>query len=248
MFDTFNRLFRSAANDRNCIDTLETDIHSHLIPGIDDGSKSMEESLQIIQALHALGYTKLITTPHTMMHRYANEKETILRGLDTLRDAVANANIPVTIDAASEYYLDEHFLRFIKKKSLLTFGTGAVLFEMSYILAPVELPMIVSMLQDSGYTPVLAHPERYLYFHDRPEQYESLKQQGVKFQVNINSLGGYYSKPVQIAAKMLMERGWIDYLGSDVHHMKHTTSLGDTLEQGIVAEVCRKNTLLNEWL
>lgn len=245
MFDTLKRLFHSAPAQ---IINLETDLHSHLIPGIDDGSKNMEESLKLIRDLHTLGYTKMITTPHTMMHRYPNTRGTILRGLDDLREAVRAANIPVIIEAASEYYLDEHFLRFIREKTLLTFGQNEVLFEMSYTLAPVELNSIIGRLRDSGYTPVLAHPERYLYFHESLEHYEALKQQGVKFQLNINSLGGFYSKKVQSAAKELVENGWIDYLGSDTHHERHTQALSMILQQGVVSKVMESNTVMNAWL
>ena len=188
--------------------TLQTDLHSHLIPGIDDGAKNMDESLQLVRSLYALGYRRLITTPHTMMHRFPNSRDTILRGLENLRNAVDAAGIPVTIEAASEYYLDENFLSMVRQKSLLTFGGNEVLFEMSYVIPPIELDKILFELQSHGYTPVLAHPERYLYLHKDEEGYARLKEKGVRFQVNINSLGGYYSKPVQNAAKTLVGKGW----------------------------------------
>ena len=227
---------------------LKTDLHSHLIPGIDDGAKNLEESLQLVRALHALGYRRLITTPHTMMHRFPNSTDTIRRGLDTLREAIHTAAIPVTIDAASEYYLDEHFLAMIQQKTLLTFGESEVLFEMSYVIPPVELDTVLFELQSHGYTPVLAHPERYLYLHEHIEEYARLKARGVRFQVNINSLGGYYSKPVRKAAKTLMEHGWIDYLGSDTHHQRHADTLAQVLRSGIVAKVKAKNSLRNDLL
>lgn len=245
MINKVKRLFR---NRQEKISHLHTDLHSHLLPGIDDGSKSIDESIELISAMHQLGYTRFITTPHTMMHRYPNTQESIFRSLDTLRNALETAHIPVTVEAASEYYLDEHFIRFIKEKNLLTFGNNLVLFEMSYVMPPVELDMIVSTLQDNGYTPVLAHPERYLYFHANPESYAALKQIGVLFQVNINSLGGYYSKSVQNAAKTLMKHGWIDYLGSDVHHFKHIDALSTTLKGGIIDEVTKNNTIRNNLL
>lgn len=245
MFDTLKRVFRSGT-PKDAV--LETDLHSHLIPGIDDGAKNLEESLRLVRALHALGYRRLITTPHTMMHRFPNSTDTILRGLDTLREALHAAAVPVTVDAASEYYLDEHFLAMIQDKALLTFGENEVLFEMSYVIPPVELGTILFELQSHGYTPVLAHPERYLYFHDRIEEYARLKERGVRFQVNINSLGGYYSKPVRKAAKTLMEQGWIDYLGSDTHHQRHADTLARTLQSGIVAKVKEKNSLRNHLL
>jgi len=245
MFDKLTHAFRSG---ERAAAALRTDLHSHLIPGIDDGAKNIEESLQLVRMLCALGYRHLITTPHTMMHRFPNSSDTILRGLETLREAVRSAGIPVTVDAASEYLLDEHFRSLIQQKALLTFGENEVLFEMSYVIPPLELDTIIFELQSCGYTPVLAHPERYLYLHKAIEAYAHLKERGVRFQVNINSLGGYYSKPVQQAARTLMEKGWIDYLGSDVHHQRHADALAQTLRSGIVGKVGAKNTLRNALL
>ncbi len=228
--------------------TLRTDLHSHLIPGIDDGAKTLGESLKLIRTLHTLGYRKLITTPHTMSHRYPNDRRTILDGLETLRKALEEAQIDIIVDAASEYYLDEHFAKLIAERELLTFGKDEVLFEMSYIIEPPQLDTIVFELQSSGYTPVLAHPERYLFLHEHFERYRQLKERGVRFQVNINSLGGFYSKAVQKAARRIMHEGWIDYLGSDTHHRRHIDALTAALKSGIVANVCEKNTLLNDRL
>ena len=245
MVNRIKKIFRSGAARTVC---LSTDLHSHLIPGIDDGAKDLEESLDLVRSLHDLGYRRLVTTPHTMMHRFPNTTDDILRGLDLLREAVEAAGIPVTIDAASEYYLDEHFLAAVQSEPLLTFGENEVLFEMSYVIPPVELDTIIFELQSRGYIPVLAHPERYLYLHGKDEEYEKLKAKGVRFQVNINSLGGYYSKPVQKAAKRIMEKGLIDYLGSDTHHRRHIDALTKTLHADIVAKVLKRNTLLNDRL
>jgi protein-tyrosine phosphatase len=168
--------------------------------------------------------------------------------LETLREAIEIASIPVTVDAASEYYLDEHFLSLLGQKALLTFGSNEVLFEMSYVMKPPELDTVIFELQSGGYTPVLAHPERYLYLHNDPEGYARLKERGVRFQVNINSLGGYYSKPVQKAAKTIMDNGWIDYLGTDTHHQRHIDALQHSVRTGIIAKVQEKNVLRNDTL
>lgn len=245
MLNKLMRVFRGEAPSSL---SLQTDLHSHLIPGIDDGAKTIEESLELVRALHALGYRRLITTPHIMMHRFPNTASVILHGLERLREAVDAAAIPVTINAASEYYLDEHFLSLVRKKELLTFGRNEVLFEMSYVIPPVELDAVVFEMQSCGYQPVLAHPERYLYLHRDPEAYGRLREKGVRYQVNINSLGGYYSKPVQKAAKSIMENGWIDYLGSDTHHQRHIDVLTKTLRTDIIAKVEAQNTLLNNTL
>ena len=244
----YKKLMRFLRSDTLPNAEMRTDLHSHLIPGIDDGAKNIDESLLLVRSLHSLGYSRFITTPHIMPHRFPNTADTILRGLDALREALLAAAIPVTVDAAAEYYLDEQFLSLIRQKALLTFGENEVLFEMSYVIQPLDLDTIIFELQSSGYTPVLAHPERYLFLHRDMEGYARLKERGVRFQVNINSLGGYYSKPVQKAAKAIMAEGWIDYLGSDTHHQRHIDALTRTLRSNVIARVKAENTLLNDTL
>ncbi len=242
MIERLNRLFgrRMSAGE-----VLGTDLHSHLIPGIDDGAKTMEESLGLIRRLRAMGYRKLITTPHIMSHRYPNSRDSILFGLDMLRKKLREEEIDIEIDAASEYYLDEHFMRLVRRGELLTFGENEVLFEMSYIIAPPQLDAIVFELQSSGYQPVLAHPERYLFLHDHFGRYAELRERGVRFQVNLNSLGGYYSRAVRKAARRIRDEGWIDYLGSDTHHSRHVDALEKAFSAGALEKVLVKNRLRN---
>ncbi len=245
MIERLKSLFTNASKPST---GLSVDLHSHLVPGIDDGAKTMDESIALVRSLYDIGYRKLITTPHTMAHRYPNDNKTILEGLEQLRKGVAAAGIAIELEAASEYYLDEHFLDAIIRKGLLTFGENEVLFEMSYITPPPNLDSIIFEMTASGYVPVLAHPERYLFFHDQFERYRDLKDRGVRFQVNINSLGGYYSKPVQKTARRLMQEGMIDYLGSDTHHMRHIDALKKTLQSGVIARVEARNRLRNALL
>src|SRR5690349_18476422 len=111
---------------------LGADMHSHLIPGIDDGSQSMEESLELIRKFKSLGYRKLITTPHIMSDSFRNNPDIILEGLEKLRVAVKEAGIEIELAAAAEYYYDEGFSKLIKEKNLLTLNGNHVLFEVSY--------------------------------------------------------------------------------------------------------------------
>jgi tyrosine-protein phosphatase YwqE len=148
------------------INPISIDIHSHLLPGIDDGTKSIEESLTIIKKFQQLGYTKLITTPHIMSHIYQNTKDIILEKLDLLQTRIQDENINITIEASAEYYLDNDFLDKIKKKDILPFTDKYVLFETTYQSRPMILNKAIFEMQSKGYTPVLAHPERYLYLHN----------------------------------------------------------------------------------
>lgn len=227
---------------------LKVDIHSHLIPGIDDGSKTMEESIALIVKLKTLGYTKLITTPHIMSHRYPNTSETILQGLEALHKELGKKEIDIVIEAASEYYLDEHFLDLLKAKDLLTFGGNFLLFEMSYVNHPLNLFEIVDAIKEAGYKPVLAHPERYLYMGKDFDKYMRLKDMGVYFQLNLNSLAGYYSPEVEEVAYKLIEKGVIDFLGSDTHKMRQALALETVLDSMVMPDIFKKNTILNNLL
>lgn len=227
---------------------LTVDIHSHLIAGIDDGSQSLEESLRLIKRLKGLGYTKLITTPHTMMHRYANSTESILRGLKELKIALLKNQINIDIEVASEYYLDEHLMALVDQRDILTFGDNYLLFEMSYVTHPVDYKAMITKMIEAGYKPVLAHPERYLYLGNHFSKYVTLRVLGVYFQVNINSIGGYYSPEVQRNARRLIDEGMVSFLGSDTHKMRHLETLELVLGSDEYRDVFRKNIILNNTL
>lgn len=227
---------------------LNVDLHSHLIPGIDDGSKSMEESIALIVRLKELGYRKLIITPHTMSHRYPNTSNIIIDGLFAVREELARRKIDIVLEAASEYYLDDHFMSLLHKKDLLTFNGNYLLFEMSYAMAPANLTGMVSRIMAAGYQPVLAHPERYMFMHKDFPKYEMLKEMGVMFQLNINSLGGYYSKEVKKIAEKLSNRGMVDFVGSDTHKMGHLERLEKMLKSRLLQDVFENNTILNNTL
>lgn len=197
-----------------------TDVHSHLLPGIDDGVKTIDESLEVIQHLSNLGFKKLITTPHIMSDYYKNTPQIIRYKLKEVKTAIVSANIPIEIEAAAEYYLDENFLKKISEgEELLTFGDNYILFETSFTVEPLLLKEVVFKLNSSGYKPVYAHPERYLYLQEKKQLLNDLIDQGLLFQLNILSLTGYYSKQVQKMAEELIKRNAVAFVGSDCHNM-----------------------------
>ncbi|MBA3972473.1 MAG: capsular biosynthesis protein, partial [Bacteroidetes bacterium] len=161
------------------LSVLGCDVHSHFIPGIDDGAKTIEDSIQMITAMHEMGYKKVITTPHTMSDYYRNSSETILSGKENVKQALKDANIPIEIEAASEYYLDYDFERKLKEEKLLTFGNNYLLFEISYMNPPDNLFHVIFEMQLQGYKPVLAHPERYNFWHKEFEKYEAFVDKGI---------------------------------------------------------------------
>ncbi len=227
---------------------LHVDLHSHLIPGIDDGSKTMEESIELIKRLKSLGYNKIITTPHIMMHRYPNSSTDIKEGLTALQERVNQEQIDIEIEAAAEYYLDEHLMNLVAQYDILTFGDNYLLFEMSYINHPVNLEDMVMVMIEAGYTPVLAHPERYVYMSKNFSKYAALKALGVHFQLNINSLAGYYSEEIQKIAFQLVDAGMINFVGSDTHRMRHLDILKPVIKSKVYRDLFQKNKILNNTL
>lgn len=245
-----SKLFKSFSKKQNLPLNYfyTTDIHSHLIPDIDDGVKTLEESISIIRNLKELGYQKLITTPHIMSHRFPNTKETILSGLEKVKIELKKQNIDIIIEAAAEYYYDEYFIELIRKKDLLTFGDNHILFELSYTANPFGLEQVVYELLNYGYKPILAHPERYTYYSQSLEKYHNLKDLGLLFQINLNSLNKFYGKNPKIAAEYLVENSLVDFVGSDIHSMRYFDSLNDYIQMGKLEEVFEKNQIKNNFI
>ena len=224
-----------------------TDFHSHLVPGIDDGAKDMGHALELIGELSAMGYKNLITTPHIKHGQYNNTIDIINQGLNELKSELAKNEIDIHIAAAAEYYYVETFLQAIKEDRLLHINRF-VLFEFSYATPPINLEETIYELKMRDYIPILAHPERYVYYHGKPERYEYLKNLGIHLQINLNSLVGYYSKPVEKVAKYLSQKGFVDFVGSDTHHFKHTDTLKKVFKETAYKDLFKNNKILNDML
>jgi protein-tyrosine phosphatase len=201
---------------------LGTDYHSHLLPGIDDGAKDMADSLKLIRGLQELGYQSLYTTPHIMRDYYPNTSEGIREKAEEVKQALAAEGIQVQLEAAAEYFLDEHFEELVEKEDLLCLPDRQVLVEFSTLASPRNYADVFFRLRTKGYQPLLAHPERYVYWSDKKlTRFQQLKNQGVRFQMNLLSLVGHYGKPQQQLARRLLKAGWIDCFGTDLHHEGH---------------------------
>ena len=225
---------------------FEVDLHSHLIPGIDDGVKTLEESISIIKGLKDLGFKKIITTPHIMSHRFPNTKEIILDGCEKVKEELSRQNIDIKLEASAEYYFDEHFLELIEKDDLLHFGKEKyVLFELSYTSKPFGLEQTIFNLLSKGYRPILAHPERYSFFNSNFSKYDKLKNSGVRFQINLNSLVGFYGKKPKAAAKYLSDNALVDFVGSDIHSQRYLDSFSKAVFDKQTHELFEKNNIKN---
>ncbi|HHG84349.1 MAG TPA: capsular biosynthesis protein [Bacteroidetes bacterium] len=235
------------------LSVLKTDLHSHLIPGIDDGSPDLETSLEMIRGLMELGYRKFITTPHIMSDAYPNTPEIIRAGLDKLREAVAEAGLDVKLEAAAEYYLDEIFIANLDKVELLTFGGERkfLLFETSYISRPMSLGDTIFRLQSLGYSPVMAHPERYQFFwrESGVDEIRGLRNRGLKMQVNLASFTGRQGRRAAIIAREMAKEGMIDFLGSDLHRPSQVATVGKApAASKELRQLLQNATLLNQEL
>jgi len=209
---------------RDIIPNDYTDIHSHLLPKIDDGAKDIEDTITLINELKKLGFSNFITTPHVMEHVWENTKLGIENTLTTTSNSIKEVGINNSFKAAAEYMLDDSFRKLFQEEKLLTLKDNYVLVEMSYISAPLQLYNIIFDLQVAGYKPVLAHPERYIFYHNNLQEFNKLKHAGCLFQINLLSSVGYYGPMVAKTADYLLKNNKIDFVGSDVHHMKHVES------------------------
>lgn len=198
------------------------DIHSHLLPGIDDGAKDQADSLSLVNTLRDFGFGQFITTPHVLTGVWNNTYEGIQSVEKTTQEFLKAQGINHPFKAAAEYLMDDVFLKKLKTEPLLKLKDDWVLVEMSYLNAPLQLYDILFDLQMEGYRPILAHPERYLFYHRNTQEYDKLKKAGCKFQLNLLSVTGYYGKHVADIAEKLLNDGMIDFTGSDTHHERHT--------------------------
>jgi protein-tyrosine phosphatase len=228
---------------------MAVDIHSHLIPGIDDGAKTMDDSVFLLRQMEAFGFKKVITSPHVMADGYINTPEIILKGRDEVREAIKQNGIRLEFDATGEYNIDEGMYAIIEKKQLLPFGKNYVMVEMPFLAKPVIMGDIMYKLQTAGYNVILAHPERYNYFHENSfEAYYSLKDRNLLFQVNLASLTGVYGKGPKYTAEKMINENMVDFLGTDLHGERHVEFLKKCLGMKYLDKILHYDKLLNKTL
>jgi tyrosine-protein phosphatase YwqE len=183
-----------------------------------------------------------------MSDSYPNGVQNIQAGLMQLQTAATAEGIGLEIEAAAEYYLDEHFYEEMQKEHILTIEGQYVLFETSYISRPMQMEEMIFAIGAAGYQPMLAHPERYRYIRDPQKEYGRLKDLGVFFQVNLNSFGGHYGKGAKMLATFLAKERMIDFLGSDAHHVRQVEMLSHVLHSEVYADIFTHNVIKNDTL
>jgi len=225
----FSNLFKKKSLELFDLSIIGVDMHSHLIPGIDDGSRSMDETIAMLAKFESLGYKKIITTPHIMQEVYPNTSEIINQGLKQVQETAKSLGLSIEIEAAAEYYFDDHLIQLIKQKDILSFGQNYVLVEFSFHTPPIFEDQLFFEMQMAKYKPVLAHFERYPYFHDSLDKAREFRDKGVNIQVNLNSLTGHYGPQVRKQAEKLIDANLVDFVGSDCHRMQHLMILEEHL-------------------
>lgn len=220
MIELFN--LKSKPKLLDLINNEYVDIHSHILPGIDDGPESINDSINLISKIKDVGFKKIIATPHTYNQVYNNTNETIKESYDLLMNSFS---LDMKISYASEYMLDHTILEKIKNRSILCLKNNYVLVEMSFMAAPNNLSEIIFEIITNGYIPILAHPERYRFLHGNLQNFINLKKIGCEFQLNLLSVTGYYGAQITKISEYLLKSDLIDYVGSDIHNFKQINEM-----------------------
>lgn len=234
-------MFQIFGKKRFLVDYLGNfvDIHNHILPGIDDGAKSVEDSLKLLKAFAELGITNFVATPHIMHNYYPNTSESISEALGSLKNELLAQDLTdIAIEAAAEHMIDDNFEAILAEGGVMPIRKEYLLVEMSYLQPSINFKDAIIQTANKGYFPILAHPERYNFIKVNSRKYGTYKKHGIQFQLNMLSLGNYYEPQVQKKAIKLLEEGMIDYLASDAHSMKHMKALKEiTVSQRVLRKI-----------
>jgi|SRR5690606_35097512 len=224
---------------------LEVDMHNHILPGIDDGSANVAQSLSLIKGLNTMGFQKFICTPHIMEGVHPNTKSTISRSCTELDKALRAEGSKIEIFAAAEHMIDDGLQTLIEKDNLCLMPGGYVLIEMSYLSESKALFQVIMDIQKLGYKPILAHPERYSYFHYNFDMYKQIKDAGCLMQLNLLAISRYYGTEVKVAALTMIKSGMYDFVGTDVHHERHLNALIEVVKKYPVRDLLKTCNIQN---
>lgn len=205
---------------------FHTDVHCHVLPGVDDGSPDVETSCRLITDMHRWGINNIIATPHITADTFENTPDTLDPALDDLRQQLSARNIPVNITRSSENRIDDFFIDQLQSGNIRPFPGNYILVENPWLQEPWQLDNILFDLKVKGYKVILAHPERYPYYsRDNRQRYKDLHRTGNLFQINLLSLAGHYGKTEKSTAEYLIENDLVDLIGTDLHNPAHVESI-----------------------
>jgi protein-tyrosine phosphatase len=223
MFSFLNKSSKPVERD---LSFIGVDMHSHLLPGLDDGAVTIQETLHYFKLMKLWGYRKCIVTPHIFSGVYNNSPQNILPVYEKVKQELIKAEIDIEIEVAAEYMLDDSFMELLNQnQQLLCFGDRYVLIEMPFAAPSPYIESAIFNLMLKGYKPILAHPERYSYYYEDFAYYSRLIDMGCFFQVNMLSLSGYYGKNVKKIAITLINNKMVSFIGTDLHHLSHADAI-----------------------
>lgn len=244
----WNRLFGSKeekSESKGKLAWIGCDMHNHILPGIDDGSKDIEQSLVLLQGLKDLGIQRCISTPHIMQEVHNNTPAIIHESYKKLSAAIQESGMKFDLRYAAEYMIDDQLGSFIKSDNLCLLPNRYMLIEMSYLAESKALFKTIKDIQDKGYQPILAHPERYNYYHQNFKVYKDIKNAGCLLQLNLLSISRYYGEHVKSAALTLIKSGMYDLVGTDMHHEKHLHALKQVATKYDIYNLLKDNPIKN---
>lgn len=230
---------------------LEYDMHCHLLPGIDDGPATIEESLAIIKAMVNVGYRGAICTSHIFPEVYDNKAEDMLHGVDSLQSALQKNNIDFTLKASAEYMIDRQFIELAKSKKLLAFGKkNYVVVETGFTQENPYFDEAIYEMQCAEYSPILAHPERYLYLSKSKsiEAFEKIIDKGIELQINLFSFTGLYGRIAKEVAEVLLKNNFVHWIGTDIHKSQQIPFLEKANRLKTLSQSMGDNPIQNKYL
>ena len=222
--------FKSSASNAAPELFYKTDIHCHIMPGVDHGAATTEDSLQLIESQQGWGIEQIILTSHVTESTFENNPETLADGFERLTKAVAEAGNPIKLAYSAEYRIDSLFMEQLENNRIVPMPDNYLLVENSFIQEPIGLDRLLFDLKVKGFKTIMAHPERFPYYHESLRRYEVLHDAGNLFQINLLSLAGYFGKETKKVAEWMVKNGMVDFLGSDIHHMRHVNAINKYLK------------------
>ncbi len=204
---------------------FKTDIHCHVLPGIDDGAQTVDEAVALVQAMQRWGIERIIASPHVTFETFENNQETTDAAMAHLQQALDAKNIKIELSHSAENRLDDLFAKNFEEGTLMSMPNKLLLIENSFMLEPWNLEQTIFDLQMKGFVPILAHPERYSYYHVKKDRYDTLHNAGAEFQINLLSLAGHYGKQEKKIAEWLIDKGYVRYIGTDLHRQAHVEAI-----------------------
>lgn len=215
-----------------------TDVHSHILFGVDDGSSSIEESITLLKELKEVGFNNVILTPHYIEGSdYCSSRDNNLERFNQLKKIIKDKKIGINIYLGNEIFIDDDIIEYIKEGKISSLNdTKYLLIELPFHNKIVNLEDTLYELSYAGFVPILAHPERYDFFQKDYKMVDSLRENGVLFQANYASILGYYDNKSKKLLKYMLKKGYIDFLGTDIHRTKKMFVIDnfDKIEKKIV--------------